>query len=715
MTGPIEGRTEPALVYGIDVGNWNSSVVVGRQHATFDRLAAQVMPSAVAAADDGTLLAGWPAFRDLRHEQARYRRGLNRVFGQEELIWLGDQPVAPTLLMASLLRELRTSAEAAVPGTPARVAVAVPDDWSEGRRAAMRDAAASAGFDPQRIVLVDRPIAAAGAAADRMSDDRQRHILVYDFGGSCFACTVVRRTGAGRLVVLGQTATRADLGAAAFDHQVVAAMVARSPQVKELIDVPEPDEDQRHRLAGLQPLAESLKIRLSVEERVRTYVTLVSPGFALEIDRDAFQEAIRLSVTATVVTCEGVLARNELGWPDIDAIALAGGGANLPSVRQALATTAGRSIAPPHEPELAAATGAARQAGTEVRAARERRRSDPAASAAPRVTGDFVTLPPSRPQFGSVLAAWLVWALTGGWFTATHWEGLGMWLVLGAGLLIPVLLVAAYVARHYGLTMATFALGIPIAAVHLVTLGFCIYRAFFTDSPVGWIPFVATIVPILALLAGGSVVIELRDSVDQAQRVKSWVTQRRELVRGVVRDKVSGGAELPEFTATLLHDFAAARAFAPAADPFDFAIVRGRTLLLGARRPDNRPSPEKIASAVDAYLGPPGSVPVEPLLIRRYAQPGPQVIRRYAMRPINVHCFLAGDNDAQSQQYLAVTRPGLRDNASADRGQGRPAFSTTLHVISGGDLEDRMRRLLDRADNELYLPLLERAADAAGL
>jgi actin-like ATPase involved in cell morphogenesis len=696
-----------ALVYGIDIGDWNCAIAVGRQGSTFDLLAAQLIPSAVAVADDGTYLAGWPAYRELRHEPSRYRRGLNRAFGQDERIWMGEGSAEIGHLMSLLLRELRISAEAAVPGVAARVAIAVPSGWGEGRRAAILDAAAAAGFDALRMILVDRPVAAVSSAAERMKGDTQQHLLVYDLGGTSFACTLVRRTAVGRLVALGQTTTRTDLGAAAFDQEVISAMAARSPEVSDLLDAPAPDADQRHRIAGLQSLAESIKVLLSTQRDVRTYVTLVQPGFTFEADRDAFNEAIRLSVAATVATCDGLLSRHDLSWLDVDAVVLAGGGSNLPLVEQSLGAASGHVVDRPQEPELVVSRGAAHQAAHEIRARNDEKRAAIAleASRPVPVTGRLAAKAVAPSMFSAALVAWLVWAASGGWFTATHWHGFGMWATLATGALMPVLLAVGYFWRYYPVAAVTFALASVVVPIHVVTLVVCGYRAIFTDAEVGWIPFACTVVPAVAVVAFGAAVFDLEGSISSAREVKKWAAGRRAMVQRVQREKEIGAAALPAFVSRLVREFGAARGFTPASGPFDFAVVMGRTLLLGSSRLGRLPAPGEIGSAVDAYLGKPDFTP----------DSAPHIAERFAQRAINVHCFLTDDVGAASESYLAEARKSLNNTNSANASAGEPAVSTTLAVVNGGDMETRLRRLLDRADRELYLPLLERAAEAAGV
>jgi hypothetical protein len=426
-----------------------------------------------------------------------------------------------------------------------------------------------------------------------------------------------------------------------------------------------------------------------------------------EADGEAFNEAIRLAVTATVATCDGLLSRQELSWPDVDAVVLAGGGSNLPLVAQTLGTASGRAVDRPQEPELAVSRGAARRAAHEIRALNEEQYAAGAreASRPVPVTGRIVGKAVAPLMFSAALGAWLVWAGSGGWFTATHWHGFQMWATLALGVLMPVLLAGGYFARHLPTAIAAIAPAAVLIGIHVVVLVLCGYRAIFTHAHVGWVPFVCTVVPSAAAFAFSSAALALDVPITSASQVRKWAAGQRAVAQRVQREKEIGKTALPTSVSRLVREFGAARGFTPASGPFDFAVVMGRTLLLGSSSPGKLPAPAEIGSAVNAYLGMPDST----LRTAGY------LATRYTERAINVHCFLTGDIDAASEAYLAEARESLVNTGSADAATGQPALSTTLAVVNAGDLETRLRRLLDRADRELYLPLLERAAEAAGI
>ncbi|GAB3863389.1 Hsp70 family protein [Dactylosporangium cerinum] len=697
---------DPALVYGIDLGGWNCTVAIARVDGpTVEQLATRVVPAAVGVTEDGRRLAGRPAQEALQHDPARYRRGLMEAFGQREAVWLSDAPVAVDELMALLLGELRTAALAALPDAPDRVAIAVPSGWADARRQALLAAAAAAGFDPSSTVLVDRAVAAATPATAGLAGDKQRHLLVYDLGASTFTASLLRRTTTGRLLQLGQEAIRTDLGAGAGDQELLTALADRSPQVAELLDRPDPDADERHRIAGLHALAETVKHRLSTHDHADTYVTLVRPGFTFEAERGAFEETIRLVVAATVDTCTDLLDRHDLSWSAVDVVVLCGGGANLPLVTRGLAGR-GRGVDAPAQPELTVARGAAVHAARQIQAVLDRRRAalEVDARAIP-TTGRLPNPRPAPGMFMAAVTAWLVWAASGGWFTYTHWHGGWAWATLGVGALMLVLIAAGFVAMSDTAVGTSVAACTVVGAVHLVTLVVCAWRALFTDAPVGWVPFVGTAVGLAAVFCFGTAAILVIDEIPDHRSVHTWTAEQRRLGRSVIEDRASGVKPVPDLASRLLAGHVAARAFRPADGPFDVAVVQGRTLLLGSTEPESRPTADAIEAAIGSYLGMPESVPA----LEREIRP------RFVERQINVHCFLVGELSAAAETYAQEVTKTLQAATMATRKDGWPTITVTLAVVAGGDLTTRMARLLERADREYYLPLLERAAEAAGL
>lgn len=379
----------PGLVYGIDFGTWNSSVMVGTpdgarpikpRGAPFSDFS---MPSAVWLSDDGGFDVGYVANRRRGGNAERYHRGFKEYFGEPAPLWFGagsnedDGWHQVTELVAAVLTQLRLAARSEVPGTPERVAITVPASWEQEKRELMRRTAADAGFDPERLELIPEPVAAVAYAYHRFPTDSTQTVLVYDLGGGTFDCAVARSTRGGGYRVLGRPAGLADVGGHAFDRSLLAIMCQRSPSIARLMDEGQCDPDTLGRRLSLLDAAEQVKVALSEEDLVERDIYEVSPRYTLRISRAEFEDLIRAEVDKTVVVCEEMLRSNELCWTDVDRIVRAGGASNMPLVGELLSRRSARPVVRLEHPELAVVHGAVLMAQDKVRELRRQGTASP--------------------------------------------------------------------------------------------------------------------------------------------------------------------------------------------------------------------------------------------------------------------------------------------------------------------------------------------------
>jgi hypothetical protein len=379
----------------------------------------------------------------------------------------------------------------------------------------------------------------------------------------------------------------------------------------------------------------------------------------------------------------------------------------MPLVARELATARKRGVDAPAEPELVVARGAADQAAQEIRARNEQRRAalDQEARRPVPVTGSLPRKPVAPGTFALAVVLWLGWAASGGWFTFAYWHGPWAWATLACGALMLGLFTIGYLIENDIVVGASVAACVGTGGVHLVILIVCAWRAIFTPTHVGWAPFVCSGVAVAVIVGFGTIAVVITDDIATSKDLRTWAAEQRRLGEAAVRTRPSGSPPVPRLVSQLLAEYPAARAFQPAAGPFEFAIVQGRTLLLGSTEPETRPTAASVRSAIAGYLGKPPSAP----------KLAPDIGPRFAARQINVYCFLVGEVSTAAEAYAQNIYAELPNSASPNQASGWPVISTTLAVVAGGDLKPRLSRLLDRADREYYLPLLERAAEAAGL
>jgi molecular chaperone DnaK len=204
--------------------------------------------------------------------------------------------------------------------------VSVPANYSDSQRQAIRDAAEIAGINVVR--LINEPTAAALAYGIR--EDRDRKVLVYDFGGGTFDVSILS-VSSGFFDVDASTGEHR-LGGDDMDERII-AHVTKVLQ-KELGKGAKIDQGLQ---ATLKEAAEEAKISLSTEESTTITIPFVAenrPPFTLQLTREKFESLIQDLIERTRDPMERALADASLEKDEIDDILLVGGTTLIPAVRR---------------------------------------------------------------------------------------------------------------------------------------------------------------------------------------------------------------------------------------------------------------------------------------------------------------------------------------------------------------------------------------------
>lgn len=176
---------------GIDLGTTNSLVAImqdGQPVTLKNEFDQDLIPSAVAVAEDGSILVGRPAKDRLVTAPNSGRAFFKRDMGTHTTYAFGGRKWSPVECSALVLRELKRIAEQRL-GKPVEEAViTVPAYFHDQQRQATVDAATIAGLKVSR--LLNEPTAAALAHGYRSSDELNT-LLVFDLGGGTFDVTVL--------------------------------------------------------------------------------------------------------------------------------------------------------------------------------------------------------------------------------------------------------------------------------------------------------------------------------------------------------------------------------------------------------------------------------------------------------------------------------------------------------------------------------------------
>lgn len=257
---------------------------------------------------------------------------------------------------ALILSKLRNDAAAHAYAELGEVVIAVPAQFGDAQRRAVRRAAEL--IDLPVTSLVDEPVAAATYLSTQQ--DRDQTMLVYDLGGGTFDATLLQCSPA-EISVL---ATHGDdrVGGKWIDELIMQLMREDLRRVHGASFAESANMRQQ-----LSRLAEQTKIKLCKPGRsqVRQNTLIGSHQFDFVLTEHHFQQLIQPLLERSLDVSEQCLQAAGKQWADVDQILLVGGSTLIPSVRTQLAARSERpeSEIRSRQPHQAVAYGAALLAG----------------------------------------------------------------------------------------------------------------------------------------------------------------------------------------------------------------------------------------------------------------------------------------------------------------------------------------------------------------
>ncbi|MFI6903864.1 Hsp70 family protein [Nonomuraea sp. NPDC050394] len=390
------------VVYGIDFGTSNSSIMVGLADGRVvvvpdpETPGAAEIPTAVLATG-GRLHVGTAAKRLGPAYIQNYRTEFKRDFGDDAPVHLDGRRYHVHELAAEVLRFLRAQARRAAPGEPDAVVITVPVSWDAGNHDLMTQAARLAGFDPATVTLVSEPVAGVRGAVTGQRFFDEQTILLYDLGGGTFDCALTKGTTDAGFRDVGRPGGIPTLGGIDFDREILTAIRERHPeQVDELFADPEPGVAVLRRRLGLRDTCEKIKHALSEREEHQALLSELDPPVLFTMTRDELGELLDKPLAETVDECDRLLGDQELAWDDVTKVIPVGGSSRLPMVHAQISRRSGVTVLKVEEPELAVVRGAVHLA-MEIRDTRVAE-EEVAPVTAPDVPPVPPTSPASRPR-----------------------------------------------------------------------------------------------------------------------------------------------------------------------------------------------------------------------------------------------------------------------------------------------------------------------------
>ncbi|TDP96028.1 Hsp70 family protein [Labedaea rhizosphaerae] len=383
-------------VLSVDLGTSNTVAVLsahGMPPRVVELDGASMMPSAVFAAEAGTLVVGKEAERRARTDPARYEPNPKRRVDEGTLL-LGDAVVPVTDAFAAVLRRIATEVKRQLGGAvPDEVRLTHPAQWGPVRRNVLLSAARQAGFGPN-LVLVPEPVAAAAHFASFPSQDPARRnrgegqaLAVYDLGAGTFDVAVVGATQQG-YVVLAE-AGLADLGGLDVDQALLEhigrQVASRDPVRWQRVLRPESTVDRRAQRA----LREDIRAgKEALSTHPQTEIALPEPFDEVLVTRAELEELITVGLLRSVELMAATIRSAGLSPDRLAGIYLVGGSSRIPLVATLIARHLGVVPINLDQPETAVARGALHVSANGVSL-----RTGTVAPPAPRITRPQVPQP----------------------------------------------------------------------------------------------------------------------------------------------------------------------------------------------------------------------------------------------------------------------------------------------------------------------------------
>jgi heat shock 70kDa protein 1/2/6/8 len=263
----------------------------------------------------------------------------------------------PEEISSMVLTKMKEIAESYLGKEVKKAVVTVPAYFNDSQRQATKDAGAIAGLEVLRII--NEPTAAAIAyGLDKIAEQKERNVLIFDLGGGTFDVTLL--TIDGGIFEVRATAGDTHLGGEDFDNRLV------NHFVEEFKRKFKKDLSQNQRaLRRLRTACERAKRTLSSAAQTSVEIDSLYDGqdFYTNITRARFEELCADLFRATVKPVEQVITDAKMDKRSIQDVVLVGGSTRIPKVQSLVSDFfGGKELNKSINPDEAVAYGAAVQA-----------------------------------------------------------------------------------------------------------------------------------------------------------------------------------------------------------------------------------------------------------------------------------------------------------------------------------------------------------------
>ncbi len=351
-------------IVGIDLGTTNSAAAVvegGRPvvipSAEGATPSGKMFPSVVAFTQDGQLLVGEPAKRQVVTNPTGTIFEIKRKMGTDSKVTVYGKEYSPEQISSFILQKIKHDTDIFLGYSIKKAVITVPAHFNDNQRQATKDAGEIAGLDVVRII--NEPTAASLAYGLDKSD-KEMKILVFSFGGGTHDTTIME-FGGGVFQVLA-TSGDTQTGGTDVDNAVIQLLLADF-KAKTGIDL----SSDRTAMARLKDSAEKAKIELSNLTSTEIDLPFIGSDASgpknlhYTLTRTKLEEIARPIVSKTEGTIRKVMSDAKLTPEGIDKVILIGGMTRMPLVRRFVEDVVGKPAERGVDPMEAVAVGAAIQ------------------------------------------------------------------------------------------------------------------------------------------------------------------------------------------------------------------------------------------------------------------------------------------------------------------------------------------------------------------
>jgi len=322
--------------FGIDLGTSNSVISVYRRGRT-EAIPVDgnpIMPSVVAACEDGRILVGHQAKRRASIDPENTVTAIKRRMGDRDFrVSLAGKDYSPVDISAMILRRLAEAASAYMREKVRDVVISVPAYFTNNQKEDTRLAGEKAGLNVLRLI----PEPTAAAISYGLDKGKDQTILVYDLGGGTFDVSILEVAGNNfRVKAIGGDH---HLGGEDFDQRIVARLLNDLRKLRPQSRDEKDDAAAAAKVAlMLKEAAERVKKELSdaLEAHVDVPNVLADSSLSLTLERETFEEMIKDLVDKTVRIVHEVLRDAKMRSDDVDRVILVGGSTRVPLVHRAV-------------------------------------------------------------------------------------------------------------------------------------------------------------------------------------------------------------------------------------------------------------------------------------------------------------------------------------------------------------------------------------------